>query len=110
MTNQKQKARREWTLRIHSNNDGGGYIYSGSDVEHSKDDYMEVVEKSALQEAERKLEVAKAALRHYAKPGIHERWRAEEALAQIEGQESEEVDRDGAEEDFYNNYSAGEDR
>lgn len=40
---------REWTLRIHSSNDGGGYIYSGDDVRYPQDDYLMVIEFSAYQ-------------------------------------------------------------
>ena len=35
---------RQWTLRINSNNDGSGYIYSGNDVSYPKDDYLKVIE------------------------------------------------------------------
>lgn len=41
------KGPRTWTLRIHSNNDGGGYLFSGSDVKYPDDDYLDVVEKTA---------------------------------------------------------------
>lgn len=41
--------------------------------------------KEQIQSLEANLAIAKKALEHYATPGIHERWRAEEALAQLEG-------------------------
>lgn len=37
---------REWTLRIHMENDGGGYIFSGSNVKFPEDDYLAVIEKA----------------------------------------------------------------
>jgi hypothetical protein len=39
----KTPIKRQWTLRIHSNNDGGGYIYSGDDVSYPEDDYLKVI-------------------------------------------------------------------
>lgn len=63
---ESNKKPREWTLRIHSNNDGGGYIYSGDDVEYPKDDYLEVIEKSAYEQVKKQLEIAKKAIKNRA--------------------------------------------
>jgi chemotaxis regulatin CheY-phosphate phosphatase CheZ len=47
---------REWTLRIASDNDGSGYLYSGSDVSYPEDDYMEVVEKKEYNKLEQRID------------------------------------------------------
>lgn len=60
------KKHREWTLRINSDNDGGGYIYSGDDVKYPEDDYLEVVEKSAYKKLKKQLQIAKKALSNIA--------------------------------------------
>ena len=53
---------REWTLRISSENDGSGYLYSGSDVSYPQDDYLRVIEKSAYDALRAEVERLREAL------------------------------------------------